>query len=241
MPRRFFVDTPISGSHAEISGAEANHIANVIRLGPGDIVILFDGSGCEFDAEIVRASRNQVSLQITGTRDVSREPAIELSLAVALPKGDRQKWLVEKLVELGVSQLVPIQCERSVAVASQKSVDRMTRYAIESSKQCGRTRLMQIPQAIDFQQLLELDEPVRLIALPGESVTGISEIEQLVQSAKQATIAVGPEGGFTDHESASALEAGWQKFTVAKTVLRVETAAVAVASIVAFLGNGSIE
>src|SRR5688572_7985367 len=102
MSERFFVDSPISADRAMLAGDEARHLAAVMRAQIGDEVVLFDGSGCEFTARVAAIRKQAVELAIIERREVSRELPVELTLAVALPKGDRQKWLVEKATELGV-------------------------------------------------------------------------------------------------------------------------------------------
>src|SRR5687767_6148250 len=115
MPDRYFVETPITGQQARLEGAEAHHVANVMRAKPGQAVTLFDGSGAEFDAHVEKVGRSTVEFAVVARIDADRELARQVTLAVALPKGDRQRWLVEKATELGVAQLVPLVTSRSVA------------------------------------------------------------------------------------------------------------------------------
>ena len=113
MSDRFFVEQPITGSTAELVEAEAQHLSRVMRAVVGDEVILFDGSGAEFAAKVARIAKAAVTLDILERREVNLEPRVELTLAVTLPKGERQKWLVEKLTELGAARLVPLITERA--------------------------------------------------------------------------------------------------------------------------------
>lgn len=113
MAHRFFSDRPIVGAVARLGGAEAHHLLHVIRATTGSRVVLFDGSGDEFTAEITELGRSEAVLAITGRTTVDRELPFQLLLAVALPKGDRQRWLVEKAVELGIRRLVPLVTARS--------------------------------------------------------------------------------------------------------------------------------
>ena len=144
MSERFFVEQPISGSTAELVDTEAQHLAKVMRAAVGDEVVLFDGSGAEFAAKVARIAKSAVTLEVVERREINREPRVELTLAVALPKGERQKWLVEKLTELGAARLVPLITERGVAQPVDAAVARLSRAVIEASKQCGRNRLMEI-------------------------------------------------------------------------------------------------
>src|SRR5262245_48965007 len=113
MADRYFVDSPIEGPFAQLAGSEAHHLAHVMRAKRGDPITLFDGSGAEFSARIEHIDRNHIELAIISRQLVDRELGFPLLLGVALPKGDRQRWLVEKATELGVARLVPLATERS--------------------------------------------------------------------------------------------------------------------------------
>jgi len=129
---------------AELSGDEAHHLTRVMRQKCGDLVTLFDGAGREFRAEITDLRKDRVVLRILETRLVDAEPQRRVTIAVSLPKGDRQKWLVEKLTELGCHRLIPLQTERGVAQCSDQVLERLRRWVMEATKQCKRTRLMRI-------------------------------------------------------------------------------------------------
>ena len=136
MPPRFYTDQPVSGQTAALTGAEAHHLLHVLRGQPGQSVILFDGSGREFDGTIVECGRREVLLRIESQRQVSREPRLAITMGVALPKGERQRWLVEKAVELGVASLVPLVAERGVTAPTPSAVARPigTRRAIRTAR-----------------------------------------------------------------------------------------------------------
>jgi len=129
---------------AELSGDEAHHLTRVMRQKCGNLVTLFDGHGREFRAEITDSRKDRVTLRILETRIVDAEPQRQVTIAVSLPKGDRQKWLVEKLTELGCHRLIPLQTERGVAQCNDQVLERLRRQVIEATKQCNRTRLMEI-------------------------------------------------------------------------------------------------
>ena len=159
---RFFVERPVDGKHAVLTGPEAHHLAHVMRGRPGDRVTLFDGTGVEFSAEVAVVRRDQVELRVLERRYVDRELGFPLTLAVALPKGQRQHWLVEKAVELGATQFVPLLCDRSVAKPTEHSLDRLRRVVIEASKQCGRNRLMEIAPPQQCRQFCQSAESAAL-------------------------------------------------------------------------------
>ncbi|MCI0360279.1 MAG: 16S rRNA (uracil(1498)-N(3))-methyltransferase [Planctomycetaceae bacterium] len=231
MSERFFAENLAVGSRARLTGDEARHLAAVMRAKVGDEITLLDGSGAEFTGRIVAISKSSVDLNVVQRRELSRELPFELTLAVALPRGERQKWLVEKATELGVTKLVPLETERGVAVAKDSSLARLHRQVIEASKQCGRNRLMEIGQplpALAYFSAIGSDR-LRLLADPaGQSLGQLAP-----QSQAGVHVAVGPEGGFTSAEVAAAQAAGWTLVSLGPRILRVETAAVALAACVA--------
>jgi len=229
MADRYFSEQPITADRATLDGSEAHHLIHVLRAKPGGRVTLFDGSGAEFVAEIAKTLRSSVELDILERNEIDRELPFELTIGVALPKGDRQRWLVEKAVELGVSRIVPLRTARSVAQPVDKALSRLRRSVIEASKQCGRNRLMAIEPAQDWSAFVtaEAGAAVRLLAHPGHD-----EKLPLRQMFGGAMLAVGPEGGFIDDEVQLAIEAGWRTVSLGPRILRIETAAIILAAIV---------
>src|SRR5256885_5436470 len=144
MSERFFSPRPITAGGMMLDGPEAHHLLHVMRASVGDEVTLFDDSGAEFKATVETLRRTDAELRIIERREIDRELPFELIVGVALPKGDRQKWLVEKLTELGVTTLVPLTTERSIAVPSDSAGDRLRRTVIEAAKQYRRNPLLHI-------------------------------------------------------------------------------------------------
>jgi 16S rRNA (uracil1498-N3)-methyltransferase len=227
---RFFVDAPIQSDRATLTGQEAHHLLHVLRATKGQRVTLFDGSGQEFTAEVERLGRSDVELLVVNRAAIDREPRLHLTLAVALPKGDRQKWLVEKAVEIGVAQLVPLEVARGVAQPAEAALDRLRRSVIEASKQCGRNRLMEILPGQAWTAFLAAHAhmPCRSIAHP--SPDSRSSTLALPSDFRNAAAAIGPEGGFTEDEVSAAIAQGWQPLDLGPRILRIETAALVVAA-----------
>ncbi len=235
MADRYFVETPIDGTTARLVGAEAHHLAHVLRAKPGDQVALCDGSGAEFSARVERVGRSEIELAVLARCDVDREVSVSITLGVALPKQDRARWLVEKAAELAIARLVPLATERSTERASPAALDRLRRTVIEASKQCGRNRLMEIAGAQPLGDYLTAasSNNVRLLGHQGaEDLRGV--IRELIagDAPGDVLLAVGPEGGFTDAEVEHALQSGWRAVGFGPRILRVETAAVALAAAV---------
>jgi len=226
----------VSDGIAELTGDEANHLVRVMRRKPGDTVTLFDGNGREFPATITESRKDRVTLNVLEVRHVDTEAQRQVTLAVALPKGDRQKWLIEKLTELGCFRLIPLQTERSVAQCSGQVLDRLRRQVIEAAKQCGRTRLMQISPE---QTIADISgdtscETAGWMAHPRVSTDGCQwDIKRLMQTSlpKRVLFLIGPEGGFTDRELELAVKHDVKPLDLGVRLLRVETAAMIVAAL----------
>ncbi len=232
MTDRYYVDTPIAGPQARLAGSEAHHLAHVMRAKAGDEVLLFDGSGAEFTARIERVGRAEIELLVIERRQVDRELPVPIVLGVALPKGDRQRWLVEKCVELGVARIVPLLTVRGNARESAAGLTKLRRAVIEAAKQCGRNRLLEIGEPAGWAEFLASAPPggARWIGHPGGQ--SLHAAGQTLGAAPPGAfwVAVGPEGGFTDDELAAAEAAGWTTVGLGRRILRIETAALALAA-----------
>lgn len=223
MADRFFVEQPIQAATARLAGAEAHHLLHVMRGKPGDTVKLFDGAGNEYLAQITRLARREVELAITATTPIDRELPLRITLAVALPGGDRQLWLVEKATELGVAQLVPLLTERGNPV-SDAMLSKLRRAVIEASKQCGRNRLMEIAPPrrwSDFAQ--QAPASARYIGEIGAAPW--RPADESSPWTTEVVIAIGPVGDWTAAERALAHQHAWRPIGLGPRILRVETAA----------------
>lgn len=230
MAHRFYIDTPIEAEQVTLGGTEAqHHLLHVMRLSAGDEITLFDGSGMEFVARIEKTQRSDVELVVLSREAVDRELPFELTVGVALPKGDRQRWFVEKAVELGITRIVPLVTERSVAQPVAKALVRLRRSVVEASKQCGRNRLLEVtePQALGEYLAGAPEGALRLLAHPGSKTSAEGQPNQFQREATTAALlAIGPEGGFSDAEVQQARTAAWQTVDLGPRILRIETAAI---------------
>ena len=140
MSRRFFVESPITDAQTvKLVGQEAQHLGKVMRVKAGDQVVLFDGEGAEFTAEVLDVGRSEVQLRILARHEIDREATRGVVLAVAIPKGDRQKWIVEKAVELGVKRLIPLVTTRGVAQPKGSTLKRLERAVCRCPRHRRRT------------------------------------------------------------------------------------------------------
>ncbi|MCE9603581.1 MAG: 16S rRNA (uracil(1498)-N(3))-methyltransferase [Planctomycetia bacterium] len=227
MTQRYYVETPITGDEASVVDAEAHHLAHVMRVKVGAEVTLFDGSGFEFLAEVTKVGRSEVRLAIRSRAVVDRELRREITLASALPRGDRQKWLIEKGTELGVRRFVPLRTQRAVVQPDDGACTRLRRAVVEASKQCRRNVLMEIAPAADVATFVTAADrsALRVLGKP-ESARSLTELARAPLSVStKIVLLVGPEGGFTEEEEAAALSAGWEGINLGPRILRIETAA----------------
>jgi 16S rRNA (uracil1498-N3)-methyltransferase len=223
MADRFFTTQPLDLGEVSLEGPESHHLSAVRRFDAGDMVTLFNGDGREFIAEILATDRKRTTLLIREVRETSRELPHGVTIAAALPKGDRAEFMIEKLTELGVTTFVPLITTRSVVVPKESTIEKLSRTVIEASKQCGRNRLMAIEPAVKFTDFVTNTDGPRLILHPGD------ETAARPTSFDKLTLAIGPEGGFTPDEVAAATGAGFQTMTFGSRILRIETAAIAAA------------
>jgi 16S rRNA (uracil1498-N3)-methyltransferase len=226
MADRFHVNCELRPGPVLLEGPEAHHLRTVCRLRPGDAVCLFNGDGHEYPARVASLDRRGVTLEVLGAESPPRERGFRLTVAAPLPKGDRAQFLLEKLTELGVTDFVPLQTARSVVHPRQAKGEKLERYVIEASKQCGRNVLLRVgPLTAWGDYCGKGDLPARkLLGHPGGTAVPAA-------SAVDTVVAVGPEGGFTEEEVEEARAAGWGLVSLGPRILRVETAAVVLAAL----------
>jgi 16S rRNA (uracil1498-N3)-methyltransferase len=229
MADRYFIDTALSLGVVELDGPEAHHLATVCRVRPGDPVCLFNGDGREYPARVVEVAKRRITLEVTAVASPPRELGYRLEVAAPLPKGDRAQFLLEKLTELGATSFTPLQTARSIVHPREAKLDKLQRHVIEASKQCGRNMLLQVRPLIEWKTFSESP------ALPVSRLLAHPNVEHGMRDAERGdvVIAVGPEGGFTEEEIAQGLAAGWRTISLGPRILRIETAALALAALFA--------
>ncbi len=236
MADRFYVNWPLAPGPVVLDGPEAHHLAAVRRFRPGDAVCLFNGDGREYPAVVTAVRRREVEAEITGVQTPQRELPFRVEVAAVLPKGDRAAFLVEKLTELGVAAFVPLRTQRGVVEPRETKLDRLQRHVIEASKQCGRNVLMRVGPLTDWESYCQQEKlpALRVLAHPGEAGPGL----ELWADRGDRALAVGPEGGFTEEEVAFARAHGWRGVSLGPRILRVETAALVLATLAGQAADG---
>jgi len=230
---RLFVRTPLSaGASVVLDAAQANYLGNVMRLGIGAELLLFDGQSGEWLARVSDAGRKSMSLTVERrTREAESVP--DIWLAFAPVKRAQTDWLVEKATELGAARLVPVMTQRTVA--ERVRLDRLESIAIEAAEQCGRTRVPQILAPMPLRRLVEELDPARHFYFADEN--GGEPLTSAYEEGP-AVILVGPEGGFTEEERAFVRASGATAISLGPRILRAETAALAaIAGYMAIAGD----
>lgn len=219
---RLFVRHPLTiGGRIDLDAGQANYLGNVLRLGPGAELLVFDGFSGEWLARIAEAGKRHMSLLVERlTREAESIP--DVWLAFAPVKRAQTDWLVEKATELGVSRLVPVTTQRTIA--ERVKLERLETIAIEACEQCGRTRVPEIVEPATLRRFVAELDPSRRLYFADE---GGGEPVAAILREGPAVILIGPEGGFTQEERAFVRESGASAISLGPRILRAETAALA--------------
>jgi 16S rRNA (uracil1498-N3)-methyltransferase len=221
--------------------AEIRHLTKVLRLKSGDSVILFDGEGKEFQAQIKTFSPQRILFAIDRESDrESLESPLEIILGIGILKATKLDWLVQKTTELGISEILPFHSLRVIPrpeeLAAQTRLTRWQKIAAEAAKQCGRSKVPKIHPPCSFAEALR--------SFPGSSRIFLWEKEKdrtlpnPICSSRSAFFAlVGPEGGFSEEEAKQAEGAGFSPVCLGPRILRAETAGLVIVSLLQFLGG----
>jgi len=245
MPQ-FFIDRPFeSGGEVEITGRDAHHIIDVLRLKAGDWLVLSDGKGRSFKSEVISAASRRVRTIIK--EEVRRKAATEPpALAFAVIKHDRSEWIIQKAVELGCRHIIPFYCRRTIPKFRSDKNKRWQEIALEAAKQSGLPFIPQVEQPADFDKLCSLfpDYEKTILLWEGETQRDIRSIKFPLlckEGSGEVLLIVGPEGGFDEQEIDKAKTCGAATVSLGQQILRVETAAIAALAVVQYeLGNLSL-
>lgn len=228
--RRFYASVEqIQSEKITLSVEETRHLRDVLRLKESEKVQVFDGAGREFLCLIESVGKKETNLKILEEiAPAATESDLDLTLGVALLKGEKFDLTVQKSVELGVNKLVPLNTKRADVKLkdAEKKMTRWRKIALEACKQSGRARLMQIENLIDFEKFIDVADGTKILFAErgGESFSAI-------EPTKKITSIIGAEGGWEASEIESARNKNFQIVTLKGRILRAETAVIAVAAI----------
>ena len=247
MMPKFFIENieKQPGDSITVTGQDAAHISKSLRMKAGERLTVCGGLGCDLLCEITDVSEHSVVLIVREVRPTESEPSVKITLYQGLPKGDKLELIIEKTIELGVCEIVPVLMQRSVSRPDAKSAakkhERYAKQALSAAKQCGRGVIPAVGTMISFAGMLaEMKKHQAVIFFyecggePLSSVIGKITDGGLTDIA----IVIGPEGGFDPSEAASLTDTGALTATLGKRILRTETAPIAaIAAIMYATGN----
>ena len=240
MPR-FFYPLPLAiGEQVTLPDTVAHH-CHVLRLNPGDTIVLFNGTGGSYVASLTSIDKKRAAAEVKTFDSSEVELPYAITLAQALPESSKMDWIIEKAIELGAAGIQPLAAQRCVMRLSGERAEKRRLHwqgVIESaSEQCGRNRLAQLGEVSDFKQwIAQQDMHKRLFLSPRADHSLADWVKH--HPAQALTIMIGPEGGFTEQEEQLALQHGAIALSMGSRVLRTETAGLAaLASITALWGG----
>ncbi|HRW05993.1 MAG TPA: 16S rRNA (uracil(1498)-N(3))-methyltransferase [Caldilineaceae bacterium] len=233
MHRFFLTESPLRVNQSVDLAPLAHQLRKVLRLAPGALITLLDNQGNEFDVRLVDLHAKGARGEVLTTRVNRAEPEVCVTLYQCSLKADKFEWVLQKGTELGVRCFVPVISERSVvrpAAALLKKYDRWRAIMREAAEQCGRGRLPDLLDPMDWSIALHHAEGLRLFPWESraESAPALHTLAtQLLSSPGQAALLIGPEGGISTGEADQAHASGWQSVSLGPRILRAETAALA--------------
>ncbi|WP_346908428.1 16S rRNA (uracil(1498)-N(3))-methyltransferase [Faecalicatena orotica] len=238
----FFTEpSQIRDPHIFITGPDVNHMKNVLRIMPGERVGISDGQGTDYVCEVDRLEETEVVLNILSSEKSYSELASRIYLFQGLPKGDKMELIIQKAVELGVFEIVPVATRRAVVKLDEKKAKKKTErwnaIALGAAKQSGRSLIPEVKPVMRFAEALEYAKELDVLLIPYEMAEGMEKTKEIISAVRQGQsvgVFIGPEGGFDEEEVEKAAAEGAQPVTLGRRILRTETAGLTVLSILMY-------
>ena len=243
----FFISSEaVKDGRITITGPDVNHIKNALRMRAGETLLITTSAEEDFRCRILSIEEKQVEAEIL-SREESRELPMRFYLFQGLPKGDKMEWIIQKAVELGVYQVIPVATKNTVVKLDAKrekaKLERWQAIAESAAKQSGRGRIPQVGKILGFQEALQWAASLDRAWIPYEKEEGMEatrrELAALSGEVTSVGIFIGPEGGFDEEEIRQAREAGIQPISLGKRILRTETAGLAMLSLLMMTEEGA--
>jgi 16S rRNA (uracil1498-N3)-methyltransferase len=246
MPRIRLKSTPQNGACVILSTAQSHYVARVLRLRVGDTIAAFDGAGHEWRLRLTRVSGNQVQAEIIASQLADTTALAPVILGQALPKSAKMDLIVEKCSELGLTTLVPLYTERTVVRETPGRLParfaRWQRIAEAAAKQCGRHTLLDVQGPQSLADFCRHYHPVtaKILCWEGEGHGGVRQLLESLRDAGSYAVLIGPEGGWSSAEVDLARTHGFVPVSLGPRILRTETAAIAITSLIRYI-RGDLE
>lgn len=231
----------ISEDYIDIRGGDVNHIKNVIRLKAGDEVLISSGDNYDYLCVIEEINDTVVTTKIIEKREKNNELPVKVYLFQGLPKADKMELIIQKMVELGAYEIIPVSMKRSVVKLDDKKAKsktaRWNAISESAAKQSKRSIIPQVSEVLTFKQALEKAGELDVLLLPYECAEGMDNTRRLVSDIKPGNsvgIFIGPEGGFDKAELELARNSGCDIITLGKRILRTETAGMMLMSVIMY-------
>ena len=229
-----------------LTGPDVNHIKNVLRMCPGEEILISDGQGTDYRCKLAVINDTSVTASILWRLDGNAELPSQITLFQGLPKGDKLEFIIQKCVELGVSRIVPVHTRRTIVKLDEKKEQarrkRWMAISESAAKQSGRGVVPEIGAMIDFSEALREAAALDVCLIPYELATGMEQTRKVcanIRPGQSIGIFIGPEGGFEEEEVRKAVAEGAEPITLGKRILRTETAGMALISVLAYLLENS--
>ena len=245
--RRFFTEPENIKENLAYIYDDASHISKVLRLGEGEDIIVFDGSGYEYLARLKTIGKSECVAEIYEKKESKSEPKIKVTLFQGVPKSGKMEQIIQKCTELGIYRVVPVMTERCVVKFSDKKsteskIARWQKVAVEAAKQSGRGIIPQVSLPMKFSEAAEFLAQYDLAVMPYELLgheggAGLREAVKGVDGCKTVGIMVGPEGGFSGSEAELAKSLGIRLCGLGRRILRTETVGAALTAILMYENN----
>lgn len=243
---RFYVETRLAGGATVSVDALARQLAGVLRLAPGAQIVLFDGGGAEYLAEIRTLNARQAAVTLLASRSCPADPRFSLTLFQCSLKQDKFEWVLQKGAELGVTRFVPVISSRSVVRPASALLGKYPRWQTilrEATEQCGRGRIPELAAPLTWAGAMAAIDGPGLVAWESAQagptlaavVGAIADDARAASMAPRIAVAIGPEGGLAAEEIAAARSHGWEIVGLGPRILRAETAAVAALAVITAL------
>ncbi len=234
MEKRFFV-TPqdFEGDNIVLSGEEHNHLSRVLRLPVGAKVECFCDGDKIYVCEITSITKANTALKIIYSFTCIANPTEKVTLFQALPKGEKLELIIQKVSEIGISEIITFTSNFTIAKPNDNRLARLEKITISAAKQCGRTALVKLSPCITFKQMLNRLKDYDLIIFANETEDNIG-LQNLVKKGLKIALIVGSEGGFSADEIEQIKEVGARSISLGKRILRAETAAIALSACVMY-------